>query len=210
MTREDFKSVANLTNTSDCCAILPCVQCQDMAYRGSINADLQRIGCVFHATTKEGLVGIFRVGLLLGGSLTHDARAETYFGIYFPDDPRREIRGRVGQTGYDVTIVFDSVRLARSCDLFLSSNGVLLTKQPVSPLTYYSIIEHGYNLGDKRLLYHELLMKEKIHGFYADSAQVTSTSGRTVAGAIGDNAPPSGRTAAVRGASRSIPDLSVL
>ncbi len=122
-------------------------------------SDLERIGCVVHVTTKEALMSIFKVGLLPGGSLTHDARAETDFGIYFPDDPRREIRGRVGQTGYDVTIVFDRLRLARSSDLFLSSNGVLLTKQPVSPLTFCPIADHGYNLGDKRLLYHELFLR---------------------------------------------------
>ncbi len=80
--------------------------------------DLEWLGCVVHVTTKEALTGIPHVGSLPGGSVHYDARAETDFGIYFPDDKRREIRGRVGQAVYDVTIVFDRWRLAASCELF--------------------------------------------------------------------------------------------
>ncbi len=120
--------------------------------------DLEWFGCVVHVTTKEALTGIFRVGLLPGGSIHHDARAETDFGIYFPDDKRRETQARVGQAGYDVTIIFDRRRLAADGELFLSSNGVLLTKQPVSPLTFFSVVEQIPRTGERRLLYHELLM----------------------------------------------------
>ncbi|MCP4193321.1 MAG: RNA 2'-phosphotransferase, partial [Planctomycetaceae bacterium] len=65
--------------------------------------DLQHFGCITHVTQVGRLTGIFRLGIIPGGSLTHDPRAETDFGCYFYDDRRREIRGRAGQTGYDVT-----------------------------------------------------------------------------------------------------------
>ncbi|MCP4195363.1 MAG: RNA 2'-phosphotransferase [Planctomycetaceae bacterium] len=91
-------------------------------------ADLAHLGCVTHITQFQNLIGIFRLGLLPGGNLHHSARAEINFGCHFYDDKRRDVTGRAGQFGYDVSIVFDKARLARACSLFLSNNGVLLTK----------------------------------------------------------------------------------
>ncbi len=73
-----------------------------------------------------------------------------------------------------------------------------LIKQPVSPLTFLSVVEHVSGIDEKRLLYHELLMNEKIVGFYADPSQAAGTSGRTAAHFGGNSIPQSGRTAAVR------------
>ncbi len=72
----------------------------------------------------------------------------------------------VGQKGFDVTIIFDKDRLFKSCDLYLSPNGVLLTKNVVSPLCFHSIVEHSQ--GNYRLIYHQVLMNEKIDGFFGE------------------------------------------
>ncbi len=45
--------------------------------------DLGNFGCIVHVTTKQALAGIFRVGLLPGGSVANDARAETKLGYTF-------------------------------------------------------------------------------------------------------------------------------
>ncbi|MCP4194293.1 MAG: RNA 2'-phosphotransferase, partial [Planctomycetaceae bacterium] len=51
-------------------------------------ADLENYGCITHVTQVCRLTGIFRLGIIPGGSLTHDSRAETDFGCYFYDDRR--------------------------------------------------------------------------------------------------------------------------
>ncbi|MCP4189323.1 MAG: RNA 2'-phosphotransferase, partial [Planctomycetaceae bacterium] len=128
--------------------------------------DLQNYGCITHVTQVGRLTGVCRLGIIPGGSLTRDSRAGTDFGCYFYDDRRREIRGRVGQTGYDVTIVFDKQRLANSCQLFMAPNGVLFTRDVISPLTFFSIIEHVAGGREHQLLYHEMLMNERIEGHF--------------------------------------------
>ncbi len=105
-------------------------------------ADLDAFGCITHVTQKDALIGIFRMGLLPGGTSRDNVRSETDFGCYFCDDPRREIGGRVGQDGYNVTIVMNKQILASSCQLFLAPNGVIFTRDAVSPLAFFSIIEH--------------------------------------------------------------------
>ncbi len=72
------------------------------------------MGCITHVTTKTALIGIFRGGIIPGGATSRNVRAETKFGCYFVDDRRRKIKGRVGQMGYDVTIVMDKDRLIRN------------------------------------------------------------------------------------------------
>ncbi|MCP4193844.1 MAG: RNA 2'-phosphotransferase, partial [Planctomycetaceae bacterium] len=126
--------------------------------------DLDMMGCITHVTTKASLIGIFRGGLIPGGAASRSVRAETNFECYFPNDERRLVKGRVGQKGFDITIIFDKDRLIRNCDLYLSPNGVLLTKDVVSPLSFHSVVEHSQ--GIYRLLYHQMLMNEKIEGFY--------------------------------------------
>ncbi len=155
--------------------------------------DLDVMGCITHVTTRASLVGIFRGGLIPGGAASRSVRAETNFGCYFPDDRRRLVKGRVGQKGFDVTIILDKDRLFRSCDLYLSPNGVLLTKDVVSPLCFHSIVEHSH--GNFRLIYHQLLMNQKIEGFYGEADPSPDPSGRTSSWAGGeyDNARLAGR-----------------
>ncbi len=79
-------------------------------------------------------------GIISGGATSRNVRAETNSGYYFVDDRRRKIKGRVGQMGYDATIVMDKDRLIRNCVLLLSANGVLLSNVVVRPLPFSSLI----------------------------------------------------------------------
>ncbi len=119
-------------------------------------ADLDHFGCITHVTTQQALAGIFRLGLIPGDTFEDNNRSETNFGLYFPNDGRRIIQGRVCKPVYDCTIIFDKERLAQNCKLFLAPNGVLLTKDTISPLSFFSIVQWDPAARDYRLYYHQL------------------------------------------------------
>ncbi len=46
--------------------------------------DLDEFGCITHVTRQQALAGIFRLGLIPGGTFEENNQSETNFGLYFP------------------------------------------------------------------------------------------------------------------------------
>eukprot|EP00972_Heterocapsa_arctica_P113317 16436473-Heterocapsa_arctica.AAC.1 len=70
---------------------------------------------------STNLAGIFRYGLVPGGT-TGRARRASNFNAYLPTDPRNVVEGRVGDT-YDAVVVFDTARLVQARPMTISHNG---------------------------------------------------------------------------------------
>ncbi|MCP4194366.1 MAG: hypothetical protein GY768_27470, partial [Planctomycetaceae bacterium] len=92
-------------------------------------------------------------------------RKEVNLSFLLNDDPRNVVGGRQGRQEYNTVLIMRKKVFAKY-HCHMSGNGVIATRQTISPLDIYMIYLHDPKYGrSKELVYHEDLIGELIVGY---------------------------------------------